>query len=108
MNAPATFQRLVEICLGDLQLNWCLLYLDNITVFSKLPKDHLVWLRAAFKKLEETRLKLKPSKCEIFRKSLTYLGHRISERGTKTDDSKIKVICEWPTPKTVTKVRGFL
>ena len=44
----------------------------------------------------------------FFKKSLTYLGHRISEGGIETDDSKIKVICNWPTPKTVPEVRSFL
>ena len=57
-----------------------------------MPKDHLVQLRAVFEKLKEAGLKLKPSKCEFFTKSLTYLGHRISEGGIETDDSKIKVI----------------
>ena len=108
VNAPATFQRLMETCLGDLQLNWCLIYLDDITVFLKLPKDHLVQLRAVFKKLKEAGLKLKPSKCECFKKSLTYLGHRISESGIETDDSKIKVIHDWPTPKQLLRVRSFL
>ena len=108
VNAPATFQRLMETCLGDLQLNWCLVYLDNIIVFFKMPKDHLVQLRAVFQKLKEAGLKFKPSKCEFFKKSLTYLVHRISEGGIKTDDSKIKITCEWPTPKTVTEARSFL
>ena len=51
---------------------------------------------------------MKPGKCEYFKTSLTYLGHKISEKGIETDDSKIKVIQEWPTPKTVIKVRSFL
>ena len=59
-----------------------------------MPKDHLVWLRAVFKKLKEVGLKLKPSKCNFLKKSLTYLGHRISEGSIETNDSKIKVICE--------------
>ena len=84
------FQRLMDTCLGDLQLNWCLIYLDDIIVFSKMPKDHLVWLRAGFKKLKEAGLILKPRKCECFKKSLTYLGHRISEGGIETDDSKLR------------------
>ena len=75
VNAQATFHRLMGTCLGDLQLNWCLLYLGNTNVFSKVPKDHLVWLRAVFKKLKEAGLKLKPSMCEYFEKSLKYLGH---------------------------------
>ena len=68
VDAPATFQKLMETCLGDLQLNWCLIYLNDIIIFSKMPKDHLDWLRAVFKKLKEVGLKLKPSKCEYFKK----------------------------------------
>ena len=48
VNAPATFQRLMETCLGDLQLNWCLIYLNDVIVFSKMPKEHLNWLTAVF------------------------------------------------------------
>ena len=98
VNVPAMFQRLLETCLGALQLNWCLIYLDNIIVFSKMPKDHPVQLRAVFKKLTEVGLKLKPIKYEFI--SPTYLGHRISEGGIETDGSKIKVIHQWPTTKT--------
>ena len=54
-------QRLMEICLGDFQLNWCLIYLNNVIVFSKMPKDYLNQLRVVFKKVEEAGLKLKPS-----------------------------------------------
>ena len=107
LNTPATFQRLVETCLGDLQLSWYLIYLNDIMMFSKTPKDHLVMLRTVFQKLKEVGLILKPSKCEGFRKSLTYLGHIVSEKGIKTDDSKVKVICERPSPKMVTKVKHF-
>ena len=67
VNAPATFQRLTETCLGDFQLNWCLIYLNDIIRFSKTPKDHLVQLRAVFQKLKEVGLKLKPSKCKLLR-----------------------------------------
>ena len=98
VNALATFQMLMELCLGDLQLNCCLIYLDDIIVFSKAPKEHLTQLRVVFEKLKEAGLKLKPSKCEFFKKSLTYLEHRILEGGIETDDSKIKVIKEWPVP----------
>ena len=98
----------METCLGDLQVNWCLIYLDDIIIFLKMPKDQLVQLRVVFKKVKEAGLKLKPSKCEFLKKSLTYLGHIISEEGIETDDSKINVICKRPTSKTVTEVRSFL
>ena len=58
-NAPATFQCLMENCLGDLHLNWCIIYLDDIIVFSNDPEDHLHRLRGVFDKLEKAGLKLK-------------------------------------------------
>ena len=100
VNAPAMLQRLMETWLGDLQLNLFLTFLSNIIVFLKIPKDNLVQLKAVFKKLKEEGLKLKPSKCDFFKKSLAYFGHRISEGGIETYDSESKVICEWPTPKS--------
>ena len=80
----------METCLGDLQFKWCFIYLNDIIVFSKVPKDHTVQLRAVFNKLKEAGLKLKPSKCEFFKKSLTYLGHKILERGTETERVRLK------------------
>ena len=67
-NAPAMFQRLMETCLGDLNLHWCIIYLDDIVIFSKDPASHLERLKAVFQKLEEAGLKLKPSKCELFQR----------------------------------------
>ena len=48
MNAPATFQRLMESCLGDLHLNWCIIYLDDIIVFSETPQEHIRRLHVGF------------------------------------------------------------
>ena len=77
-NAPATFQRLMESCLGDLHLNWCIIYLDDIIVFSKMPKEHIKRLRGVFSKLVQAGLKLKPRKCEFFKSRISYLGHIVS------------------------------
>ena len=62
-NAPATFQRLMETCLGDLNFHWYIIYLDNIVIFSKDLASHLKRHEAVFQNLEEAGLKLKPSKC---------------------------------------------
>ena len=86
-NAPATFQRLMESCLGDLHLQWCIVYLDDIIVFSKSPKEHLQRLKGVFHKLFEAGLKLKPSKCDLFKKRINYLGHVVSEKGIETNPS---------------------
>ena len=87
-NAPATFQRLMESCLGELHLEWCIIYLDDIIIFSKNPDDHLIRLRGVFECLAKAGLKLKPSKCEFFKSSLKYLGHIMSKDGIATDPIK--------------------
>ena len=107
-NTPATFQRLMESCLEDLNLHWCIIYMDDIVIFSKDLASHLERLEAVFWKLEEAGLKLKPSKCELFQRQLVYLGHVISAKGVATDESKIEVMKNWPTPTNITEVRSFL
>ena len=99
-NAPATFQHLMENILGKLHLNWCIIYLDDIVVFSKTPEEHLERLRGVFDKLVEAGLKLKPSKCEFFKSKITYLGHIVSAAGIETDPKKIEAVKNWMTPKT--------
>ena len=107
-NAPATFQRLMETSLGDLNLHWCIIYLDDIVIFSKDLASNLKRLKAVFWKLEEAGLKLKPSKCELFQQQLAYPGHVISAQEVATDEGKIEAIKYWPTPTNVMEVQSFL
>ena len=107
-NAPAIFQHLMESCLGDNHLKYCIIYLDDIIIFSKTPEYHIVRLRKVFKKLDEARLQLKPSKCELFKDRLKYLGHIVSSQGIETNPKKIKANINWPQPKNITQVHSFL
>ena len=107
-NAPATFQRLMEDCLGDLNMNWCIIYLDDVILYSQTPEEHLERMEAVFKKLSAYGLKLKPSKCTFFEEEITYLGHLITADGIATDPKKIQVVKDWPTLQTVSDVRSFL
>ena len=107
-NAPATFQRLMESCLGNLHLQYCIIYLDDIIVFSKMPDEHIKRLRSVFEKLDQAGLHLKPSKCEFFKKRVEYLGHIISENGIETNPKTIEAIIKWPQPQTVTQMHSFL
>ena len=107
-NAPATFQRLMESCLSDLHLNWCIIYLDDVIVFSKMPEEHIERLEAVFKKIRGASFKLKSSKCELFKKRMHYLGHIVSDKGIETDPKKIEAIFKSPGPHTVHEVRKFL
>ena len=70
-NASATFQCLMQKCSGHLHLQYCIIYLDDITVFSKTPEEHLDRLRAVFEQVKKAELKFKPSKCEFLKQELT-------------------------------------
>ena len=107
-NSPATFQRLMERCMGDMNLQDCLIYLDDIIVFSNNIEEHIKRLDKVFQRLHEYNLKINPKKCEFFKKSVTYLGHVVSDRGIQTDPKKIEDVVNWPRPKTVRDVRKFL
>ena len=107
-NAPATFQRLMHDCLGELNMNWCIVYLDDIIIFSDTKEEHLKRLEAVFQKLCAAGLKLKPSKCFFFREEIEYLGHVVSGKGISTNPKKIEAVSKWPTLKTVYDVRSFL
>ena len=107
-NAPATFQRLMERAMGDLNMRDCLLYLDDIIIFSRSVDEHLERLKAVFTRLRQHNLKLKASKCEFFRSRVTYLGHVVSEEGIESDPEKLKDVKSWPVPKDVKQLRSFL
>ena len=107
-NALATFQRLMESYLGELHLKWCIIYLDDIIVFSWTPEENIHRFKAVFNKLKAAGLKLKPSKCDLFKQQINYLGHVVSNEGVSTDPEKIKPLTEWPQPTTVTEGRSFL
>ena len=82
-NAPASFQRLMERCMGELNLRDCLIYLDDVIIFSSTFEEHLERLDAVFSRLKQHNLKLKPSKCEFLKSEVTYLGHVVSEAGIR-------------------------
>ena len=107
-NAPATFQRLMERCMGEMNLRDCLIYLDDIIIFSSTFEEHLERLEAVFSRLQLHNLKLKASKCDFLRSRVAYLGHIVSEEGIQTDPEKTAAIENWPVPKSIKDVRSFL
>ena len=75
----------MESYLGDMHLKWVIVYLDDIIIFSKTPKEHLQRLRGVFQKLHKAGLKLKLKKCEFFKTKISYLGHILSKDGIECD-----------------------
>ena len=107
-NVPATFQRLMVRCMGAMNLKECLIFLDDILVFSSNFEEHLERLEAVFSRLRQHGLKLKPSKCEFFKNRVQYLGHVVSESGVQTDPEKISALASWPEPDNIKSLRSFL
>ena len=89
-NAPATFQRLMEQVLAGLHWSTCLVYLDDIIVFSRTVAEHLGQLRDVFTRLKNAGLKLKPSKCHMLQNRVRYLGHIVSGKGIEADPEKVR------------------
>ena len=106
--APATFQRLVDTMLRGVQYNTVLAYLDDIIVIGDDVSSCRRNLEEVFVRIRAANLKLKPSKCELFKTEIAYLGHIVSANGVSTDPKKIKAVNDWPVPLYVTDVRGFL
>ena len=107
-NAPATYQRIMEQCFGELHLKICFIYLDDLIVFSDSFEQHLERLELIFLRLRECGLKLSPKKCSFLQKKVKYIGHIVSSEGIETDPDKIEKIVNWPTPSSPEKVRSFL
>ena len=102
------FQRLMQNCLGELNLTYALIYLDDVIVYSKTEEEHLVCLRAILEQFMEHSLKLKPSKCNFFCTEISYLGHKVSAAGMELGSEGLKGIAEIMPPATYTQVRKFL
>ena len=109
-NVPGAFQRFMENCLGDLRDEICIPYLDDVIVFSKTFDGHLENLRKVLKRLREHGVKLKPRKCNMFRREVNFLGRIVSPEGYKLDPASIKPILhlQKSIPKTVGDVRRLL
>ena len=73
-----TFQHLMQNTLGELNLMYCMIYLDDVIVFGHTEEEHLEHLHIAFERFREFNLKLKPSKCSFFQLEIIYLTHHIS------------------------------
>jgi hypothetical protein len=107
-NAPATFQAVMNTIFAPLLRKCVLVFMDDILVYSKSLQDHYGHLQQVFEILHTNQFLLKRSKCEFVQKSLEYLGHIVSQKGVSTEPSKIASVNNWPQPKSVKHLRGFL
>ena len=107
-NAGATFQRLMDVIMSGLAFEACLVYLDDIIVFSSTLDQHMDRLTAVLKRLQDAGLKLKPSKCDVLRKSVEFLGHIVSAGVIGPHPQKIAAVADWPPCENLRDLRAFL
>jgi len=105
-NAPATFQRLMNRVLGDME--GCTVYLDDVVVFSDSWSQHVEHIRALFGCLAEARLTVNLSKCEFARATVTYLGRVVGQGCVRPVAAKVSAVENYPAPTTKKELLRFL
>ena len=106
--APATFQRLMEKAVGDMNLLEVIVYLDDLIVLGKTLEEHEQRLLKVIDRLEEAGLKLSIDKCQFCCPQVTYVGHIVSENGIATDPAKVEAVSKWKQPTDLPSLQSFL
>ncbi|KAL0196751.1 hypothetical protein M9458_005291, partial [Cirrhinus mrigala] len=106
--APATFQRLMEKAVGDMNLLQVLVYLDDLIVFGRTLQEHESRLLKVLDRLKEAGLKISLDKCQFGQAKVKYVGHIVSAEGIAADPEKVKAITTWPQPGDLKSLRSFL
>ena len=107
-NAPATFQRLMNLVLMGLQDSELLVYLDDVIIFASDLEEHAKKVKRLFERLKAAKLSLQPDKSEFLATEVEYLGHIIDENGVRPDPKKTEAVRNFPKPKNQTNIRQFL
>ena len=105
VNAPTTFQRAMDLVLSGLSYVICLCYLDDVIVFGR---DHYNRLKTVQERLRVHGLRVKPEKCAITARQVSFLGHVISDSGIMPDPAKIEAVNNISIPRNIKDIRSFL
>ncbi|CAF1174543.1 unnamed protein product, partial [Didymodactylos carnosus] len=104
-NAPPSFQRIMNNLVANGRWQYCLVYLDDIIVFSKTFDEHIEHLHNILQVLDRANFQLNPSKCSFIKNEIDYLGHTINSKGIKPLKTNIQTIIDIPTPTTSKHVK---
>ena len=110
-NATATFQRLMAQALTGVTKkygNLLMCYVDDVVIATPTLEDHIDRLDEVFGCMKGAGLKCKPSKCEILRDSIKYLGRMVDRHGVRPDPEAVEAVLTWKAPRTDTQLMSFL
>ncbi|GBP14109.1 Retrovirus-related Pol polyprotein from transposon 17.6 [Eumeta japonica] len=106
--APATFQRLMNHVLKDYINKICLVYLDDVIIFSTSLQEHINSIKLVFDRLKEANLKIQLDKSEFLKRETEFLGHIVTVDGIKPNPKKIECVLNFPIPKSPKQIKQFL
>lgn len=107
-NAPATFQAYIQDTLHDILDVVCIVYLDDILIFSRTQEEHDRHCLMVLEQLRKGRLFANAEKCEFDKPEVEYLGYIIGAQGIKMNPKKLQTVMDWPVPLSVKDVQSFL
>ena len=110
MNAPAYFLRFMEHCMDGYRDRFTVPYLDDLLIYSGTFEQHLEHLRLVLQRLKRHGIKVKASKCHLFKREISYLGRIISSAGYTADPKNIITVSSKlkKKPSSITELRGIL
>lgn len=107
-NAPAAWQAFIQDVLSDLLDIVCIVYIDDILIFSKTQEEHGIHVKLVLDRLCAANLCANASKCHFDQTEVEYLGFIINSDGIKMNPKKLEMISEWPQPQKLKELQGFL
>ena len=98
----------MDMVLAGLHWSHCLVYIDDVIVLGRTFQDHLSNIALVLQRLRSAGLKVKPGKCELLKRKVSYQGHVVSAEGIATDPTKIEKVLRWRVPNIRREVQQFL
>jgi hypothetical protein len=107
-NAPSYFMYLMNKVFMEYLDKFVVVFIDDILIYSKNEEEHEEHLRLVLQKLREHQLYTKFSKCDLWLKEVSFLGHIITDGGISVDPTKVSDVLKWEPPQTVKEIKSFL
>ena len=107
-NAPATFQRVMDVILSSVRWQFALVYLDDVIIFSRSVEEHFAHVRTVLSLLQKAGVTLRIDKCCFFSATVDYLGHVIHPRRLAVSKRTCDAVSAFKPPKTATDIRSFV
>ena len=107
-NAPATFQAYINQILAEKLDVCCIVYLDDILIYSENIDQHTEDVKWVLRKLREYGLFVNLSKCKFDADEVRFLGYIVSPKGVRMEEDRIEAIRSWPEPRSIRDIQVFI